>query len=50
MLLWYENISEKKIREYGSSDALNTAKANIASILNGLNHTFLNMAASLYAK
>jgi len=43
----------KKIQEDDFLDALNTAKAHIASILNGLNHTFVNMdhmVASLYKK
>jgi hypothetical protein len=40
----------KEIQGDGSLDAVNTTKANIASILNGLNHAFVNMAASLYLK
>jgi hypothetical protein len=58
MLLWYENISKdfidkkkkKNLLEDNSLGAFNTKKAHIASILNGLNHAFVNAAANLYTK
>jgi hypothetical protein len=43
-------ITKLCIELIDSLDALNTAKARIASILNGLNHAFVNVAASLYTK
>jgi len=40
----------KKIRKDDSLNAFNMAKAHIASILNSLNHAYVNVAASLYTK
>jgi len=55
MLLWYENISKdfidkKKKKNLLEDNSFNTKKAHIASILNGLNHAFVNAAANLYTK